>query len=166
MLDAEVSKQEAEDRADVELCGNRCFWCLEFSAVHLPSKCSKRKREMPDMSDFDQRKSRLASSTRQKRKGARSERSQTTRTPQEQRTHRAAYKLAHNSRTSALRTAAIARSQAFVAQMSSPIVGYGLFGQFTLAQSLALEFALSLPLQFRDNERMLAEASASAHPTL
>ena len=164
MLDAEVSKQEAEDRADVELCGNRCFWCLEFGAVHLPSKCPK--REMPDVSEFDQRKPRPASSTRQKRKGARSERSQTTRTPQEQRTHRAAYKLAHKSRTSALRTAAIARSQAFVAQMSSPIVGYGLFGQFTLAQSLALEFALSLPLQFRDNERMLAEASASAHPTL
>ena len=160
MLDAEVSKQEAEDRADVELCGNRCFWCLEFGAVHLPSKCPK--REMPDMSDFDQRKPRPASSTRQKRKGC----SQTTRTPQEQRAHRAAYKPEWKHRTSALRTAAIARSQAFVAQMSSPIVGYGLFGQFTLAQSLALEFALSLPLQFRDNERMLAEASASAHPTL
>jgi hypothetical protein len=49
MVDAEMSKQEAQDRADVELCGNRCFWCLEFSAVHLPSKCPK--REMPDMSE-------------------------------------------------------------------------------------------------------------------
>jgi hypothetical protein len=162
MVDAEMSKQEAQDRADVELCGNRCFWCLEFSAVHLPSKCPK--REMADMSDFDQRKPRPSSSTRQKRKGV--VRSQTTRTPQGQKAHRAAYQLEHKHRTSALRTAAIARSQAFVAQMSTPIVGYGLFGQFTLAQSLALEFALSLPLQFSDNERMLAEASASAHPTL
>ena len=159
MLDAEVSKQEAEDRADVELCGNRCFWCLDFGAVHLPSKCPK--REMPDMSDFDQRKPAFGQT-----KGARSERSQTTRTPQDQRTHRAAYKLAHQSRTSALRTAAIARSQAFVAQISTPVMGYGLFDQFTLAQSLALDFALSLPLQFSDNVRMLAEASASAHPTL
>ena len=40
--------------------------------------------------------------------------------------------------------------------MSAPITGHGVFGQYTLAQMLALEFALILPSQFSDNVRMLA----------
>ena len=48
--------------ADIDASG-----FLELEAVHLPSKCPK--RQVPDMSDFDQRKPKPASSTRQKGKG-------------------------------------------------------------------------------------------------
>ena len=161
MEDAEVSKQGDRDLADVERCGGRCFWCLQLEPAHLPSKCPK--REMPDMTDFDQRKPRPASSTRQKRQGA--VRSKTTRNAQEQSAHRAAYQLEYQSRVRALRAAAIERTEAFVAQLDAPIVGHGAFGQFTLAQLLALEFALTLPEQFSDNVQMLDEASTPAHLT-
>jgi len=120
-------------------------------------------REMPDMSDFVQRKPRQ---TRQKSYGPARSRPKTMHAPQEQKQLRAAYKAAHEERTTTLRTAAIERTQAFVALMSTPIAGYGVFGQFTLAQLIALEFALDLPSQFSDNVQMLAEASAPAHLTL
>lgn len=50
MASVELSRQENEDRADVARCEGRCFWCLEESAVHFPSGCSK--REMPVMTDL------------------------------------------------------------------------------------------------------------------
>ena len=102
---------------------------------------------------LEQRKPRQ---TRQKSEGQKGKRPQTMRAPEDQRVHAAARVNAWKQRNGALRAAAIERTQAFVALMSAPITGHGVFGQYTLAQMLALEFALILPSQFSDNVRMLA----------
>ena len=68
-------------------------------------------------------------------------RTQTSRTPAEQKEHEASYKRVHAQRTYALAVAAKAALAAHIEAVAQPLVPNGRGGQFTTYQLLAFEFA-------------------------
>ena len=159
--EAEQARTADKNTADLKRCGWRCWWCLAYDPDHSPDKCTA--REMPDMSDFSQRKPRTRQGSSRR---APSARPQTTRTAQEQRLHEAQHKSAWQERNRDLRAAAIERTTEFVNDLTAPIVGSGPLGQYTRAQMLGLEFALTLPSHFQDMPGFLDQVRrAHTRPT-
>ena len=159
--EAEQARTADKNAADLKRCGWRCWWCLAYDPDHSPDKCTA--REMPDMSDFSQRKPRTRQGSSRRSSSARP---QTTRTAQEQRQHSAQRKSAWQERSRDLRAAAIERTTEFVNDLTAPIVGSGPLGQYTRAQMLGLEFALTLPSHFQDMPGFLDQVRrAHTRPT-
>ena len=125
--------------------GGSCWWC--HKPAHDPDTCAAKPK--PDMDDW-------TDAHAPPREGMRSRpqldvsgssnmaRAQTTRTAEEQRDFRSAYKLEWQRRKRALEDEAQQRALSFHRECSEPLVGAGPCGAFTVYQLLAIEFAVNL----------------------
>jgi hypothetical protein len=140
--DEKAAREEEERRQKVEELlrpfGGLCFWCCRAS--HDPRGCSAKPKV--DMSDFEQQK---PARTRSRNASKRTSQSKTTRTPAEQREHRAKSKVAYKTRSRALEANAKAVALEILRVRTEPLAGRAPCGQFSVVQLIEFEFLLDLP---------------------